>query len=367
MVPRPCGQDAAIHSGAARVGPSTTPGRAPGAAAGTHDSAWMDGPLAGAAATQGGVFFRHQALDERYTEKEIAALLRSGQWRRLRRGAYTTAETWGRLDEVGRHVLLVRAVAQQLSGEVVVTGSSAVAVLGGPLWGVDLQQVHVHRDAGKSPRREAGVVHHVGALPDTEVIEVDGLWVTSPERTTFEACRRASFEVGVGLVDGVRFRRPFDPDRALAVIEAHRDWAGSVRASRALRFSSDRSATIGESRCRILMARIGLPAPTLQHPVHDESGTLLGITDFYLEEFATVAEFDGKLKYGRALYERTGRIEDVDLGEVVWQEKRREDAIREQGHEVVRVVWPELTGHDGEVRHRFSRAFRRSGRGTWAG
>jgi hypothetical protein len=323
---------------------------------------WMDGPLARAAATQGGYFFRHQALDARYSEKEIAALLRSRQWRRLRRGAYTTARTWDGLDDAGRHVLLVRAVADNLDGRVVVTGSSALAVLGGPLWGVDMAEVHVHRDDGKTPRREAGVVHHVGALPDDEIVEINGLLVSIPERSAFAACRRATFEVGVALVDGIRFRRPFDLDRAMEILDRCRDWSGSVNASRALRFSTDRAATVGESRCRVLMARIGLPAPSLQHPVHDDKGTLLGITDFYLEEHATVAEFDGKLKYGRALYEKTGRVEDVDLGEVLWREKRREDSIRDQGNEMVRVVWFELDGHDDRVHERFGRAFRRSGR-----
>jgi hypothetical protein len=321
----------------------------------------MDGPLSRAAATQGGYFFRHQALDAGYSEKEIAALLRSRQWRKLRRGAYTTTQTWDGLDEAGRHVLLVRAVADALEGRVVVTGSSALAVLGGPLWGVDLAEVHVHREDGKTPRREAGVVHHVGALPDDELIEVDGLLVPIPERSAFEACRRAPFEAGVALLDGLRFRLPFDVGRASEIIERCRDWSGSVRASRVLRFSTDLAATVGESRCRVLMARIGLPVPVLQHPVHDESGTLLGITDFYLEEYATVAEFDGKLKYGRALYEESGRVEDVDLGEVLWNEKRREDSIREQGNEMVRVVWFELDGHDDRVRGRFDRAFHRSG------
>ena len=73
-------------------------------------------------------------------------------------------------------------------------------------------------------------------------------------------------------------------------------------------------------------------------------------------------EFDGKLKYGRALYEQTGRIEDVDLGDVVWQEKRREDSFRDYGHEVARLVWSELDGHDTQVRARLERAFARGSR-----
>lgn len=322
----------------------------------------MDFALARRTADQHGFFLRSQALDCGYSEKEIAALLRSGQWVRLRRGAYAARETFDALDDAGRHVLVSRATAHRLTGRVVLTGYSGLAALGGPLWGVDLAQVHVHRDAGKTSRREAGVVHHVGDLPDSEVVEVDGLLVARPERCAFEVCRRTPFEAAVALVDGIRHRHAFALETAQALVERYRDWSGSIGAARVLRFSTDKSETVGESRARVLLARIGLPAPVLQHPMRNARGTLLGVTDFYFEQFATVGEFDGRVKYGRALYERDGRVQDVDLGDVVWREKRREDSIRDEGHELVRIVWQELAGHDQTVQARFLRAFERAGR-----
>jgi hypothetical protein len=64
----------------------------------------------------------------------------------------------------------------------------------------------------------------------------------------------------------------------------------------------------------------------------------LGVrTDFYWEEFRTVGEFDGKAKYGRDL--RPGQ----DPGEAVYREKRREDALRDLGLQVVRWTWDELS------------------------
>ena len=111
-----------------------------------------------------------------------------------------------------------------------------------------------------------------------------------------------------------------------------------------------------------MIARIGLPAPQLQKCFYRRDGSLLARTDFFFEQFDTVGEFDGKQKYGRSLYEKTGRIEDVDLGEILWAEKRREDGIRDQGNEMVRWVWFEVEGHDRAMRQRFDRAFDRSGR-----
>jgi hypothetical protein len=59
---------------------------------------------------------------------------------------------------------------------------------------------------------------------------------------------------------------------------------------------------------------------------------------------------------------RSGRLDEVDLGDVLWQEKRREDTFRDHGHEVVRFVWSELDGRDYQVRARFLRAFDRGAR-----
>jgi hypothetical protein len=55
---------------------------------------------------------------------------------------------------------------------------------------------------------------------------------------------------------------------------------------------------------------------------------LIACVDFYWEEQRTVGEFDGKIKYGRLL--KPGkRIEDV-----IFEEKVREDALRDLGLQV---------------------------------
>ena len=327
----------------------------------------MDGELARTAARQGGFFYRWQALDCGYTEDEVKRLRRTKSWVPLRRGAYVTRAVHEGLDAAGKHRMLVRAVVGNLTGRVVVTGPSALVMLRVPIWGVDLDEVHVWREESKTARRDAGVVHHVGALTDGETLTVDGLITASPERSLLDACRGCEFEPGVVMADGARRHLRLDMDVALATLERQRDWSGSVTASRVLAFSSDRAETVGESRSRVLMARLGLPRPRQQYAVRDERRRLIGVTDFLLEEHGTVVEFDGKLKYGRELYERSGQVEDVDLGEVVWREKRREDAIRDAGYEVVRLVWSDLDGRDGEVRARFLRAFSRAATRRTAG
>lgn len=315
----------------------------------------MHGDLARVAAQQGGCFFRWQALDCGYSDREIATLLRHRVWRRLRRGAYATAEFVDSLDAAGRHRLLVHAVVGNLDGPVVVSHHSALAMRGVALWGVDLDVVHVHRAPGQTSRHDAGVGHHLGALPDAEVEEMDGLLVVRLERAALDAARVVPFEVGVVLLDGAR-RQAFDQARAREILERQRDWSGSIAAARALSFSATGAQTVGESRTRLLMARLGLPRPELQKQIFDSDGLLIAVSDLYVDEWATAVEFDGKVKYGRELYERDGHPGGVDLGDVVWREKRREDRIRDRGVEVVRIVWSELDGHDAAVAGRFLRA-----------
>ncbi len=84
------------------------------------------------------------------------------------------------------------------------------------------------------------------------------------------------------------------------------------------------------------MIELGLPLPDLQIEVRDPSGRLLGRADFGWREQRLLGEFDGRVKYGRLL--RPGQ----DAGDAVFEEKRREDAMRDENWSVVRWVWREL-------------------------
>jgi len=87
------------------------------------------------------------------------------------------------------------------------------------------------------------------------------------------------------------------------------------------------------------MRRLGVPAPVLQMPIPTRLGVSYG-------------EFDGLVKYGRLL--RPGQ----DAGQAVFEEKRREDAIRDEDWRVTRWTWPDLEPFEGVAR-RIERSFRR--------
>ena len=95
----------------------------------------------------------------------------------------------------------------------------------------------------------------------------------------------------------------------------------------------------------------GLPRPELQREIFGPDGRLIARVDFYWDEHKTVGEFDGKIKYGRLLRPRQ-RVEDV-----IFDEKVREDAVRDLGLQVIRWIWQDLY-RTGVLRGRVRRALR---------
>jgi hypothetical protein len=82
---------------------------------------------------------------------------------------------------------------------------------------------------------------------------------------------------------------------------------------------------------------------------------LIGRCDFGWEQLGTLAEFDGRVEYGRLL--RPGQ----SAGDAVYEEKLREDELRDGGWQLVRWTWPERD-RPAVIGDRLQRAFRRGRR-----
>jgi hypothetical protein len=130
-------------------------------------------------------------------------------------------------------------------------------------------------------------------------------------------------------------------------------WPGIRAARRVVEFLDVRSESVGESVSRVRLMEEGLPTPELQRQVLGPAGQVVARVDFLWDEHQTIGEFDGKIKYGRLL--KPGRrIEDV-----IFDEKLREDAVRDLGLQVVRWIWQDLY-RPGILRQRVLRAFARA-------
>ncbi|MGI5128467.1 type IV toxin-antitoxin system AbiEi family antitoxin domain-containing protein [Pseudonocardia sp. CA-107938] len=292
------------------------------------------------------IFLRAHLLHDGFSEKEVRRLRSAGHLCSIRRGAYVHGPPPD--DAVERHVLLVRAALPHLNSQAVVSHVSAAVLHGLPLWGLGLDRVHVTRPGRRRGGRCHPLVHvRTNTLDPAEVVVIDGIPVTSIERTVVDLARAVPFTQAVVAADGALARDAFDVQRAWGLLGEMKRWPGAPAARRVLEFADGRSESVGESRSRVLIAAAGLPDPVLQWNV---PGTGFE-TDFGWEKLRTVGEFDGRVKYGRLL--KPGQ----DPGDVVFEEKRREDAIRDTGLAVVRWTWAELDEF-GAVAQRLRRRFR---------
>jgi hypothetical protein len=285
----------------------------------------------------GAVLLRRDLVARGADPDEIARDLRVGMLVRVRRGAYTDVGTWRAAGPEQRHLLAARAAAAAMKPPVVLSHTSAALAWGLPVWGVDLDAVHVTRPVRASARREAGVVHHQAALPRGHVLERDGLRVTSPARTVVDLARLAGFEPGVVTADAALHQKLVTPDDLLVMANELRDWPGSRAVGRAVSFADGLAETVGESRSRVLCHRFDLPTPRLQVEIRRD-GVLLGRVDMLIDEWKLVLEFDGRLKY-----RLDGSTEPERLEGIVWAEKVREDSIRGEGYGVFRIIWPDFS------------------------
>lgn len=250
---------------------------------------------------------------------------RAGEVVRVRRGTYVDAAAWAVLDDEARHHARVRAVVAAAVGPVTLSHWSAATVLGLPAVGRRDDRVHLVRAPAAGGRSHRDVVRHaVADVP--EVVLVDGLRCTAPARTVVDLARLGGPVAGVAAGDAAVRRGLTTTDELVHEVERAARGRG-VRAARAVAALVDPLAeSPGESLSRVRMAELGVPAPVLQHEVHDRHG-LVGRVDFWWPEHGVVGEFDGRVKYAGASHD------------VLWREKLREDRLRAAGLGVARWTW----------------------------
>ncbi|MCZ2819151.1 hypothetical protein O2V63_02270 [Modestobacter sp. VKM Ac-2977] len=277
---------------------------------------------------------RPQALAAGLVDDEIRRRRRRGEWSTLQRGAYLVDPT--SLTRRDRHLLAVRATLAGLRVAAVVSHGSAAALHGLPLWGLPLGQVHVTRQPPARSADESRLRSHVARLGPDDVVLRDQIAVTSVARTVVDVARTASFAAALVVADAALAQQATTRAQLMAVLAACAGTPGTRSARRVVLAADARSESVGESRSRALMLDAGVPLPELQLDVRRPDGRLVGRSDFGWQQERLLGEFDGRVKYGRLL--RPGQ----DPGDAVFEEKRREDALRDERWGVVRWVWDEL-------------------------
>ncbi|MDO1486751.1 Uncharacterised protein [Rhodococcus rhodochrous] len=177
---------------------------------------------------------------------------------------------------------------------------------------------------------------HTARLDDTEVMDRCGVRVLEVARTVVDIAATEPLEESVVLGDRALRQGLTDIGLLQSALERMGAHPGRARASRAVGRMDDRSDSVGESRSRILMVDERLPIPLTQVDVLDAADRWLARVDFLWRDHGVIGEFDGRIKY------RRDGVATKDAEDVVYQEKLREDRLRQAGWVVVRWTWDEL-------------------------
>lgn len=186
-----------------------------------------------------------------------------------------------------------------------ISHTTAAAIHGIPLpsrYSVDTV-LHLSRSAGKAVPRRRGVHGHRLALQPGDVLDRDGVPVTTPARTWLDLAGLLTHEDLVCAGDYLvcSHQRSFgETKRAIIQLAAlgqfldHRSGTQGIPAARAafarLRVGVDSPP---ETRVRLALEDAGLPRFTVDCPVFDPTGGVAFWTDLGCEEYRTCLEYDG--------------------------------------------------------------------------
>lgn len=296
------------------------------------------------------VVTRRQALASGCSAAEVDARVRSGQWLALRRSVYLLAPTLPE-DAALRHAVLVRA-ASVASSEVCVGSHESAAVVhrlpllvpydGPPVLSRD-RPVRTTRSAARLCAPLAS------QLPAEHRTTVLGAPVTTLARTAVDLAR-VRLPLTAAVVLDAALATGTSREELLAVLDVQRGWPGSAQARERVQFADGRAESPLESVGRLRFAQLELPAPELQAVLRGPNG-FLGRVDFSWERYRTVGEADGRVKYDG---------EQLDAGASLFDEKLREDRLRDAGYEVFRFGWEEAVRRPEVLYQRATRAFARA-------
>jgi hypothetical protein len=282
--------------------------------------------------------------DSRFTHAEAA---RRGTELRIARGVYVAAPDWEGTAADERYRLQVLAAANTRRNCPVFSFWSAAVLHGLPIYGAWPTKVHTTVGRAGGGRSSGQIVRHVVPLSDEDVVELDGVRLTSLARTVLDLATAARFMSAVVTADRALHidRRGktaplVAPEELWHVYSRRMPFRGHKRARGVLEFGSPLADSPLESVSRVNMLEIGCPRPLLQSRFSDHRG-IIGESEFHWPDHALVGESDGRSKYLDPVL-RNGRT----LEQVLLDEKERADRLGGVGLRVSRWGWE--TGRHAE-------------------
>ncbi|WP_134069629.1 DUF559 domain-containing protein [Mycobacteroides salmoniphilum] len=227
----------------------------------------------------------------------------------------------------------------------IVAGLSAAA-LHGSQW-IDATSP---AELNRGPRDPvAGIRIHTEQLDPAEVVEVDGIPVTSAARTAFDLGRRPGPSVALQRLDALAQATLFPVDEVAHIVEKRKGMRGLVQLRKILPLVDGGSESPQETRTRYLLLRSGLPKPQTQIRVYTRYGEFVARIDMGWEDVKVGVEFDGAQHWT----DPRQRTRDID----------RSAQLADEGWRIIRVSSDMLRYRPGTI---VARVYEALGQSRWA-
>jgi very-short-patch-repair endonuclease len=278
--------------------------------------------------------------------RAVVSMVKNGTLTPLAHGWYAVGPI---VDDEERHLLATRAMLRSHGGRAVAGHHSGLLVLGMPTLGADLEVVRLSRRT-PGPTRTTPSLRLGRSVP----VEMQRAETVAPAFAAVQDGLSASPLSALVAADGILragLGTGAEISAAVGLVMGHPDSAGIAGL---LQNADGRHESPGETRVAYALRLLGIGAtPQVSIPGSH------AVVDFVLDEAPVIIEFDGRVKYGRGAQDRDPFGRRQTGQDVLWQEKRREDRLRDLGYEVVRVIWSDLDS-PRELEARIRRAIDRS-------
>jgi len=211
--------------------------------------------------------------------------LRGKSWKRISRGIYAPQAIHA--DPLCR----LEAATTRLPNGAVFSGLTAAWLHGIDVTPCDPIEVTVPPHAGVSSR--AGIAIRRSAIPEMDVVRLRGLPATSVARTLADLAAHLSLAEAVVMADAALHARRVRLEQLRAWADANRHRRGIRRFRLVTDLAEPATESQMESRLRMVIVLGGLPRPSVQVPIYDQHGRLVGRPDLYYERQRLGIEYDG--------------------------------------------------------------------------
>ncbi|MGV0734907.1 hypothetical protein BA059_15415 [Mycolicibacterium sp. (ex Dasyatis americana)] len=162
-------------------------------------------------------------------------------------------------------------------------------------------------------RRQRGLIVRRETLHEDEIMTIAGIRVTTPARTIFDLGRHLPTNRAVERIDALMNACPVSREDVALIAKRHSGARGIRRLRVALSLADAGGESPPETRLRVLFINAGLPRPTTQFVVYDESGQYVRRIDMCWEQFKVGAEYDGE----QHLTNRRQYVLDIQVNRVL--------------------------------------------------